>query len=273
MFNGLTCPGSFNRRPSEFTSLLAYNDYLEEVETVTFNLLNGIDMAATEAKLATYAAQNAASISHNTALQRHESESLAANAEAEREQARLRREAARREEEEARKEKLEDKKEVLDQLAHSSAADASKIAREGQAVLLKRSSARRNVPALPAAAAAVENGSATEQASYFIRGLKPVVAPEPEKAFDPFGGYADARSYFVRGDSYEHPWLDRARSDPTITAGGYDVGEYCGRALVEASAGLGVFVADELGRAGRLDAVPTRAAAEGAGRNASDSVS
>ncbi|KAI9848918.1 MAG: TFIIH/NER complex subunit [Thelocarpon superellum] len=242
----------FNRRPEDFTSLLAYNDYLEEVETVTFNLLNGVDVADTEVKLAAYASQNAASISHNIALQRHESESNAARSEAEREQARLRREAARREEEEERKEKLEGKREVLDQLAHGD-GDAQQIAREGQKVILKRSSARRAVPVPhakhldgPPANGATATANVSEAPSYYIKGLKPAVAPEPEKPFDPFGGYSTARQYFVLQERYEHPWLVRARTDLTITAGGYDVAEYCTRSLVEAFAGLGVFIDDEL---------------------------
>ncbi|KAI9818709.1 MAG: TFIIH/NER complex subunit [Thelocarpon impressellum] len=243
----LTSERRFNRRPTDFTSLRAYNDYLEEVETVTFNLLQRVDLPETEAKLAAYAAQNAASISHNVALQRHESESMAARTEAEKEQARLRRETARREQEEERKEKFEGKREVLDQLARGT-GDAEKIAREGQKVILKRSTMRKSNQARAADAPppSTTTTSSTD-GGYFIKGLKPVAAPEPEKPFDPFGGFSASRTYFVQRDTYEHPWLDRARTDPSITAGGYDVREYHTRALVEAFSGLGVFVGEELG--------------------------
>lgn len=45
---------------------------------------------------------------------------------------------------------------------------------------------------------------------------------------------------------YEHPWLDSARTDPQITAGGYDVREYYARTMLEAFAGLGCFVDAEV---------------------------
>ena len=52
--------------------------------------------------------------------------------------------------------------------------------------------------------------------------------------------------YYYLRDHYEHSWLDNARSDAQITAGGYDVREYCARAMMEAFGGLGVFVEDEI---------------------------
>ena len=64
-------------------------------------------------------------------------------------------------------------------------------------------------------------------------------------------------------DYYEHPWLDNARTDPQITAGGYDVHEYYARTMLEAFAGLGCFVEAEMaGRDVPADmAVATTAAA------------
>ena len=79
-----------------------------------------------------------------------------------------------------------------------------------------------------------------------IKGLKPVVKPEPEKPYSAFEGLEFKQEYYVLQESYEHPWLDKARTDPMITTGGYDVGEYTTRALLEAFAGLGVFIEDEV---------------------------
>ncbi|KAI9841335.1 MAG: TFIIH/NER complex subunit [Sclerophora amabilis] len=245
----------FNRRQEEFTTLRDYNDYLEEVETFTFNLHNNIDVAATEAKLAAYASQNAASISHNTALERQESLSQEAIYAAEKEHARLRREAARREDEDERREREEGRRELLDRLA-TGQGDAAKIAQEGRKVQLKRSSARRSAAqAQPGASSNDPFGAAgtmgsssngTANQPFVIKGLKPVAPLEPEKPYDPFGGLSDQRDYFVMQDSYEHPWLEQAKNDPAITAGGYDVREYCARSLVEAFSGLGCFIDEEI---------------------------
>ncbi|KAI9757734.1 MAG: TFIIH/NER complex subunit [Chaenotheca gracillima] len=250
----------FNRRQEEFETLRDYNDYLEEIETVTFNLLNSVDVPATESKLAAYASQNAASITRNIALERQESLSQEAQYAAEREQAHLRREAARKEEDDERKEREEGRQEFLDQIAKGQGGDADRIAREAHKVQLKRSSARRTAAPAPVSQShqsdpfsvsnvpgLVKNGSANGQQSFVIKGLKPVVPVEPEKPYDPFGGLNDEREYFVLQDTYEHPWLEQARNDPTIAAGGYDVQDYCARSLVEAFAGLGCFIDEEIG--------------------------
>lgn len=52
----------FNKREEDFPSLKEYNDYLEEVEDMTFNLIEGIDVATIEAKIAQYKEENAEQI-------------------------------------------------------------------------------------------------------------------------------------------------------------------------------------------------------------------
>ena len=89
------------------------------------------------------------------------------------------------------------------------------------------------------------NGAA-DSSAFFIKGLKPTIKPSPEKAYDPFGGVYDKKNYYVLQDHYEHPWLDNARTDAHITAGGYDVKEYYARTLLEAFAGLGCFIEEEV---------------------------
>ncbi|KAA8535420.1 hypothetical protein F0562_030439 [Nyssa sinensis] len=52
----------FNKREEDFPSLREYNDYLEEVEDMTCNLIEGIDVPAIEAKIAQYQKENAEQI-------------------------------------------------------------------------------------------------------------------------------------------------------------------------------------------------------------------
>lgn len=267
---------SFNRRQEEFTTLLDYNNYLEEVETLTFNLLNRVDVPATEAALAAHAAQNASSISHNASLQTQESASVEARQSFEKEQARLRREAARREEDDERREIEEGKKDILNRLANS-AGDPDAIAKEGQRVILKKSTARRTA----VEKARQQHSQASDPfgnpdngaSSFTIKGLKPTVVAEPEKPYDPFGGVQEKREYYVLQDHYEHPWLDNARTDPQITAGGYDVHEYYARTMLEAFAGLGCFIDEEIpGRDLPADKSVATAAAAAAGGGGGDGV-
>ena len=251
----------FNRRETEFQTLRDYNNYLEEVETLTFNLLYNVDVAITEEKLASYSRQNAADIANNKVLSAQESASTEAQLAAQKEQARLRREAARNEEDEERREKEEGRREIINQITNSN-EDPDKIAK----VVLKKSTARRTAAdkLRQQEAAKVDNASAP---LFQIQGLKPVMRPEAAKAYDPFGDYAIKTEYYTLQPQYEHAWLEKARTDAHITAGGFDVGEYCARAMMEASSGLGVFVEDEVaGREGGTAAeIGTTAAAMAAG--------
>ncbi|XP_068669840.1 uncharacterized protein [Aristolochia californica] len=52
----------FNKRDEDFPSLKDYNDYLEEVEDMTCSLIEGIDVAVIEAKIAKYQEENAEQI-------------------------------------------------------------------------------------------------------------------------------------------------------------------------------------------------------------------
>lgn len=241
---------SFNRRQSEFTSLLAYNDYLEEVERLSFNLLHHTDVPDTEAAIASYATQNASSISRNATLIGQESASAQHELAAQKEAVRLRRMAAIQEENEERREREEGRREILEKLATSS-GDADAIIKEGQKVVLKKSTARRTamekvrqVKSDDLFAAGGGNGSA--ESGFVIRGLKPVDEPKAEMPYDAFGGMSMQRDYYTLQEHYDHRWLDKARTDPIITAGGYDVKEYYARTMFEAFSGFGCFIEDEI---------------------------
>ena len=249
----------FNRREDDFVSIRAYNDYLEMKEDITFNLIEKTDVAATEAKIAAYAAQNTSSIAKNAALASQEHTSLQRREAAKIELARLDKQAARQAEEDERREKENARRDVVNKIAEGR-GDLEAIAREGQKVVLKKSTVRRTAAELGRREQQMNellkaqkgevsvndsrsNGAAA--GGFVIQGLKPAEVVEPEKEYDPFDGLNIERNYYVLGDAYEHEWLDNARNDPLITAGGYDVSEYCTRSLLEAFAGLGCFIAVE----------------------------
>lgn len=62
----------FNKREEDFPSLKEYNDYLEEVEDMTFDLIEGINVPAIEAKIAQYQEENAEQIMINRARKAEE---------------------------------------------------------------------------------------------------------------------------------------------------------------------------------------------------------
>eukprot|EP00743_Colponemidia_sp_Colp-15_P003472 GILK01003750.1.p1 GENE.GILK01003750.1~~GILK01003750.1.p1 ORF type:complete len:285 (-),score=54.80 GILK01003750.1:62-916(-) len=57
----------YNKRREDFDSLQDYNNFLEEVEDVVFNLVNDIDVAATNARMEKFRAENQAQIIANEA--------------------------------------------------------------------------------------------------------------------------------------------------------------------------------------------------------------
>ncbi|KAL4784824.1 CDK-activating kinase assembly factor MAT1-domain-containing protein [Aspergillus varians] len=249
-----------NRREEEFDSKLDWDNFLEQREEIIFNLVNRIDVAKTEADLQSYASENMRSIRANQAIEAKEVTSFQQRQNHEQELARLRRQAAKEEYENERKELLAGREEVLSRLASGRATDAAAIAREGQKVLLKKSSARRSEEERIRQKQAALRGSDSKQpglpgtaiaegGSSLIKGLKKIKTPEPEKPYDPFGGMIpNKRDYYTLRDHYPSSFLDPIRQDTRMLAGGYDLQEYYSRAMLEAFAGLGCFIDEEVSK-------------------------
>lgn len=223
----------FNRREDEFDSLMDYNNYLNDVEDITYNLIEKIDLEETERKLQAYANQNSKAISENASLASEEAQNLAALQAAEKEQARLRRQAVKQEEEAERREKREGRQNMLSKLA--SGADVKKLEEEQRQAAKKRKDQQQ----AEALNGALSNGD------FVIKGLKTKKILEPEKPFDTFDGFVLKPKYYILQDNYEWPWLNNIRDDAVIQAGGYDIQEFHTRALCEAFSGLGVFAGKE----------------------------
>lgn len=219
---------------------------------MTFNLIYNVDVASTEAKLSQYAAENASSISKNASLSSQESASTAARLAADKEAARLRREEARKEEDQERKEREEGKRGIVEALARGK-GNADQIAKTQQKVVLKQSTARRTVmdKARQQQLSQADNddlfgANGSAMGTFKIKGLKDIPQAEPEKPYDPFGGMEQRWEYYTMRDHYEFTWLDKARTDPQITTGGYDLKEYYARTMFEAFSGLACFIEDEV---------------------------
>lgn len=258
----------FNRREDEFDSLMDYNNYLNEVEDMTFNLIYKIDVDATERKMAAYSEQNSKAIVENAFLASEATQNYSALQAAEREQARLRRDAARREEEEERRARAEGKQDIINRLA-SGTGDADKIAQEGQRVTLKKRLDKRaaNDRQKEVQAISAVHESSNGSSSFLIKGLKPKPKPGPEAPFDAFGSLSLQNAYHNLQEDYSWQFLDRLKTEPLYGAGGYSPHEYYSRALCEAFSGLGVIISNE--RTGSSTAMST-VAAVGAGTGGKD---
>jgi CDK-activating kinase assembly factor MAT1 len=182
-----------------FETLEDYNDYLEQMETLTFNLLHKIDVPATEAKIKAYAAQNTKDDS--------------------------------------------DQRNLLDKMPGADSVDSGTVRSDAQSkIQLKRSSARNEKIKVKGSDTQFDS----DVSEYRLKGLRKILAPVKEKAYSPFAGFRPQHEHYVLQDHYDHPWLEQARTDPQILAGGYTVQEYYQRTLFEAFSGLEVFVEDEV---------------------------
>ncbi|QKX53651.1 uncharacterized protein TRUGW13939_00730 [Talaromyces rugulosus] len=259
--------GILNRREDEFDSKLDWDNFLEQRETMIMNLVTGVDVAKTEANLRKYETSHLDSIRANKTRETQEASSFLEQQSFEQEQSRLRRQAAREEYEREQNDLVTGRENILSRLAAGGPGDAASIAREGQKVLLKKSSARRSEEErLRQKQAALRGekkkgkGSALASGAAFrgdsdiepslIKGLKKVSIPEPEKPYDPFGGLGelDKKDYYVLQDRYPSQWLEEARTSTTKAAGGFDIKEYYSRTLFEAFAGLGCFIEEEVSK-------------------------
>ncbi|KAI0064701.1 CDK-activating kinase assembly factor [Artomyces pyxidatus] len=220
----------FNKRREDFPDLRSYNDYLEEVEDITFNLINDIDIPQTEARIAAYRKENASLIERN--LQREEAyaQALKEHEEAEKRERQLRADELRRAEEEERDAREGERRALIDTLAQSD-ADAGRLVARSKAEAQKRAAARTS-----AAAHAVQASSALLLRSRAAQGA--AVPDVPHVAIqDDWYAYEDM---FTLRPSYFDPASDAVRRDREgiMRAGGYRVEEAWERALRSAVAGL-----------------------------------
>lgn len=122
----------FNKTEGDFDSLRAYNNYLEEVEAILFNLIHNIDVPQTEARIAAYQTSNKSLIQANVRSQAAESDAQRARDEAVK-SLRVARAARRREREERdRREREMDERNVVDALAGRGGIDVDAVLKKKQ---------------------------------------------------------------------------------------------------------------------------------------------
>lgn len=106
----------FNRREEDFVDLKAYNDYLEEVEEITFNLIHEIDLPRTNAKLEQYQAAHRSAIASSAHVSQQESDRQARLDEEDKLARKARAERLRKEEELEREEREKERLEMMREL-------------------------------------------------------------------------------------------------------------------------------------------------------------
>ncbi|KAF8163132.1 CDK-activating kinase assembly factor MAT1-domain-containing protein [Crassisporium funariophilum] len=210
----------FNKRREDFHDLRAYNDYLEEVEDITFNLIHDVDIPKIEARIAAYRSENAALIELNIQRDEAYAQALRDQEDAERRERENRASQLRREEEEEKEEREKDKREIIDKL-ETSDKNAAQLIAKSRANAAKRFSAR-------AASTTVIQSSAK-----LLRSRAAVDVPDiPHVPFqDDWYSYEDR--YQLKSGGYDDFFSEAVRKDREgiMRGGGYRVEEAWERAI------------------------------------------
>ncbi|KIY65207.1 CDK-activating kinase assembly factor [Cylindrobasidium torrendii FP15055 ss-10] len=219
----------FNKRREDFDDLRAFNDYLQEVEDIAWNLIHNIDVPATEKRIADYRATNAALITLN--IQREEAyiQSLKEQEEFERQEREYRANEARKAVTEEREEREKERQEIIDRL-ETSDKDAAKLVAKQREKAMKRTATRL---------ATSGYGDMSRLLAHRNRGK--VVQDLPHVPLQDNIDCYETKVH-VRMDGYDDFFSEAVRKDREgiMRGGGYRVEEAWGRALRCAMAGLDV---------------------------------
>ncbi|KAJ3370869.1 TFIIH/NER complex subunit, partial [Kappamyces sp. JEL0680] len=107
----------FNKRPEDFDTLRAFNDYLEEAEDIIFNMINNVNVQETEEKIEKYRLENRELIERNIAKEKQEEKALHRVLAREKKEKVLRREAYEKQALEQSTLKRKEELDVINQLA------------------------------------------------------------------------------------------------------------------------------------------------------------
>ncbi|KAI0807166.1 CDK-activating kinase assembly factor MAT1-domain-containing protein [Fomes fomentarius] len=221
----------FNKRREDFPDLRSYNDYLEWVEEIAFNLINDIDVAETEARIARYRIENAALIELNIKREEEYQRYLQEQEEQERQERELRAQEIRRLEEEERTEREKGKQAIIDKL-ETSDKDAARLVAKSRLDAQRRASAR---------AASSSSTSLNQSSARLLRSRAAQSAVVPDVPHVPLqDDYYTYDDMFKMRETYHDPVSEAVRRDREgiMRAGGYVVEQAWERALRYAVAGL-----------------------------------
>lgn len=220
----------FNKTYEDFNDLDKYNEYLEEVETIIFNLVNKIDVEETEAKLSVYEESNKSKILENNNSREKEYEDFKKQEELEKE-LRLKRIMLEKQIEQEEKEMNEAaRREILNKLSGSQ--DPTQMISQVKKSMLKKSSARR------------------KQLDEIMKSLNSKQSGNEQQdtnsvPFTPFNGDRVLAKDFSISQEYYDPFIDELQKKKDYIAAGFKAEQVYERVLSEAFIGLGCFIEEE----------------------------
>ena len=235
----------FNKRQEDFSTLREYNDYLEEVETIIFNLVFDIDTVNTNRMVDNYKKENKDIIQRNKNRQSQEEMELEELLESEMNQQKEKANLYVNAEMEEKKQKHKAREKLIDELMFSDADAKSIVASHVQAT----AAAAKEQPKIPIAAVSAP----VVKSSKFSSGIQIGLRGPHSSSFLPIPKQEELPlySYVAQVFDYNGPkpppmeslgrlnyFANIRAASTTEKAGGYTEALSCCRALQEAMGGL-----------------------------------
>ncbi|XP_050315748.1 CDK-activating kinase assembly factor MAT1 [Anthonomus grandis grandis] len=225
----------FNKKEEDFASLREYNDYLEEVETIIYNLTNNIDIINTNKKIEQYKKDNRELIQKNKSRLGKDEYEIEEMLEIEKQMNEARKVEILAEESEAKKKKLQRKEALIDELMFSN-TDAKNIVETfaQQVKEEKEEEAKRPLQKITKFSTGIEFGRKSH--STFL----PVPVDDgPLYHYKPVVIEPDGPQPPSEEDIIQQKFINHIRTETEAErAGGFNTKIACLRALQEAMMGL-----------------------------------
>lgn len=223
----------FNKREEDFFTLREYNDYLEEIETIIYNLANNIDIIETNKKIEQYKKDNKEQIAKSKSKLGRSEYEIEEMIELEKQKEDEKRKEIAREEVETKRKKIREKEALIDELTFSD-ANAKNIIESFTSAIQKKKEAK----------AAVKTTQFSTGIKFGNQGNQNYLSvPKVEEG--PLFSYTSIRQQ-IEGPSppgwreiQARGYVSHVRNECDVDrAGGFKAHVACLRALQEAMAGL-----------------------------------
>lgn len=225
----------YNKKEEDFSTLREFNDYLEEVETIIYNLVNNIDIVNTNKKIEQYKKENKEIILKNKSKTTREEYELEELLELEKQQEELRKKELKQEEEEAKRKKIREKEALIDELMFSTENAKNIVETFAQSVQQAKEEAKQvPVSKISQFSTGIQFGRQSQ-----VNFLPVPIEEGPQFIYTPPVLVTEGPQPPVEDELEQKGYLRNVRSETEAErAGGYRSQIACLRALQEALAGL-----------------------------------
>ncbi|KMY92847.1 CDK-activating kinase assembly factor MAT1 [Drosophila sechellia] len=227
----------YNKREEDFASLAEYNDYLEEIEDIVYNLCNNIEIIETNKRIEAYKRDNREVIQRNKTRVGRDEYALEEMLELEKVQEEARRKELEELENEHKKKKARDKQALIEELMYSG-KDAAQIVTE---FAEKAEKQREEEKQLPPPKPANEFSTGIKFGQTADPSLLPVPKSEegPLFVYEPLVPFSEGPTMPPTSEIVSRGYIAHIRAEtPQENAGGFTSALACERALQEALQGL-----------------------------------